>query len=162
MTGPLMTGPLITGPAVSRPSENVKILLENIGREVYAELSSGGKIAEWRPPIIRAVTEADLAPWMIFTIIGPLDEQAELSADLGSTAQVSALILVNATFEISESNEHYLSTFDARVGIVRAIQRVLQTAPPNLITFWRGEEEAELGGVTLSQSKVVIAWDEPA
>lgn len=147
---------------MTRPSENVKILLENIGREVHAELSGAGAIAEWQPPIIRAVTESDLQPWMVFTIIGPLDEQTELSADLGGSAQLSALILVNATFEISESNAHYLSTFDARVGIVRAIQRVLQSAPPNLITFWRGEEEAELRGVTLSQSKVVIAWDEPA
>ncbi|MVN88637.1 hypothetical protein GO986_18025 [Deinococcus sp. HMF7620] len=144
-----------------RPSENVKILLENIGREVHAELSGAGAIAEWRAPIVRAVTTNDLGPWMIFTIVGPLDDK-DLVADLGQTAQISALILVNATFEISETNAHYLSTFDARVGIVRAIQRVLREAPPQLTTIWRGEEEAEVKGCTLSQSQVVIQWNEPA
>lgn len=146
---------------MNRPSDNVKVLLENIGQEVFAELRGNGAVTEWQAPIIRAVTEADLKPWMIFTIIGPLDDKDPV-ADLGLTAQISALILINATFEISESNAHYLSTFDARVGIVRAIQRVLQDAPPSLTTIWRGEEEAELRGVTISQSKVVIAWNEPA
>lgn len=145
---------------MSRPSENVKILLQNIGQEVYAELSSGGEIAEWQQPVIRAITENEVEPWMIFTIIGPLDDDTRI-ADLGLTAQVSALILVNATFEVSETDEHYLNTFDARCAVVRAIQRVLLSAPPNLSTYWRGEEEAELNGCVISQSKIVIAWDEP-
>lgn len=145
---------------MTRPSENVKILLQNIGQEVYAELSGNGAIAEWQPPIIRAVTEGEVEPWKIFTIIGPLDDDTR-TADLGLNAQVSALILVNATFEVSETDEHYLNTFDARCAVVRAIQRVLLTAPANLVTFWRGEEEAELNGAVVSQSKVVIAWSEP-
>lgn len=141
-----------------RPSENVKILLQNLSAEVYAELSQ--QVADWQAPIIRAVTETELKPWMIFTIIGPLDDDLT-HADLGMTAQLAAQIFVNATFEISETDEHYFAVFDARVAIVRAIQRVLQDAPPNLLTYWKGEEEMELGGATVSQSKIVIAWDEP-
>lgn len=138
---------------------NVKRLLTNIGAEVYAELS--GDNPAWQPPIIRAVTEKEVRPWMIFTIIGPLDDDVSI-ADLGLSAQVAAMVFVNVAFEISESDEHYFSVFDARVATVRAIQRVLKDAPANLLPVWRGEEEAELNGATISQSRIVIAWDEPA
>ncbi|WP_295818872.1 hypothetical protein [uncultured Deinococcus sp.] len=142
-----------------RPSENVKRLLANLGAEVYAELS--GDNSAWQAPILRAVTETAVQPWMIFTIVGPLDEDTH-RADLGITAQVACLVFVNVAFEISESDEHYLSVFDARVAAVRAIQRVLRDTPASLTPYWRGEEEAELNGATISQSKIVIAWDEPA
>lgn len=108
---------------------------------------------------VRAPKEDELAPQLVFVTVGPLADEDAI-ADGGYSEGIAMTAFVNAVFEVSQTVEHYLSTFQARLAIVRAISRVNARAPSQLLCTFRGEQEFDIEGVVLSESRVQVEWHE--
>lgn len=130
----------------------VQAVVAAVRAAVVAEFP--GYQVEAREPV-----ESEMLPRQVWIVLGDIEPTLDV-ADGGQTIGLAVSVYVTALFDVSDTEAHYRTVMERRIGTFRALQRAARDTPDVLLTpQMEGSYVTE--GLQVASASLRIEWDEP-